>query len=64
MFGNYYSGYTPGYYNPMQNDPFGKMSLPQTGAPAPTAAPQAAYSGYRARWARRASRWRPETALF
>lgn len=35
MFGNYYSGYTPGYYNPMQNDPFGKMSLPQTAAPAP-----------------------------
>ena len=39
MFGNYYNGYTPGYYNPMQNDPFGKMSLPQTNAPAPTAAP-------------------------
>jgi hypothetical protein len=34
MFGNYYGGYTPGYYNPMQNDPFGKMSLPQTAAPA------------------------------
>ena len=33
MFGNYYNGYTPGYYNPMQNDPFGKMSLPQTAMP-------------------------------
>lgn len=35
MFRNYYGGYTPEYYNPMQNDPFGKMSLPHTAAPAP-----------------------------
>lgn len=38
MYGNYYGGYTPGYYNPMHNDPFGKMSLPQTGTAAPAQA--------------------------
>lgn len=36
MYGNYYGGYTPGFYNPMQNDPFGKMSLPQMPAQAQT----------------------------
>ena len=33
MYGNYYGGYTPGYYNPMQNDVFGKANVPQMQMP-------------------------------